>query len=840
MATWSIKHVLQLLIPILVHLEINSASAQRLNFSASSAAHVSTTWTNNEFSVITVNGSNWIFRPVLLKNIRGLDYYAACGFISYHTNETSSDDRFIFGTAFLTMFQGGDGRWIGSRVDNVIWSPSRNKPLHQNGTLQFLPDGNLILKDADGTFLWSTNTSNNSIVSMEIMKNGNLILQDRDNRTIWQSFDHPTDTLLPGQKLTAGQKLVAKVSETNLSEGDYYLTVNQQGVFAFHMSNNSPKKYFNFLVRGEREVIEQSYVKAINGTLALYISSAEPNLPDAVFSVPSPVDYMRFDYDGHLRVYSGGNEPVDILNGMLSECDYPTVCGNLELCSNGRCFCPAGFKRANGSGNNECVEINPTRCEGSHSHGFQELKEVYYFEYVGLEDEAVNETDVESCKQACLRDCSCKVALFRFFSDLSKGYCLLPSPALSLISNDNGEYYNYNSSAFIKLSNDMLNETKSAASARQIRIIVGSVVAAVAVTTAIIGIWIVIRKKRTMDEDFDENIDQLSELPQRFSYQELKVATEDFTRKIGAGGFGSVYEGALGSGEKIAVKCLDYLGRGKKEFLAEVKTIGSIHHINLVKLIGFCIHKQFKLLVYEFMSNGSLDRWIYGKSSDQPTLDWQMRRKIIHDIAKGLAYLHEECRQTIIHLDIKPQNILLDAHLCAKISDFGLSKLIDRDESRVMTTIRGTPGYMAPEWLSSCITEKADVYSFGIVVMEIVCGRKNLDRNESGELVHLLTVFMKKAEEDRLIDMIDNCYNGMQQNVPEILQMMRLALWCLQSDFIVRPSMSRVVQVIEGTSDIEVTLEHNVPHLNNLAAITRKYDFDTTSLVCPSKLSGPR
>ncbi|XP_056170559.1 G-type lectin S-receptor-like serine/threonine-protein kinase SD2-5 [Syzygium oleosum] len=216
-------------------------------------------------------------------------------------------------------------------------------------------------------------------------------------------------------------------------------------------------------------------------------------------------------------------------------------------------------------------------------------------------------------------------------------------------------------------------------------------------------------------------------MPTGFMYDDLRAITDEFSKKLEEGGFGSVFEGTPGDGTKVAVKRLDGFGQIKKSFLAEVETIGNIHHVNLVRLMGFCAEKSHRLLIYEYMSNGSLDRWIFHKSSEC-ILDWQQRKKIIHDIVKGLNYLHEDCRQKIVHLDIKPQNILLDGNFNAKIVDFGLSKLIDRDQSQVVTTMRGTPGYLAPEWLSAAITEKVDVYSFGVVILEIVCGRKIFNR----------------------------------------------------------------------------------------------------------------
>ena len=171
-----------------------------------------------------------------------------------------------------------------------------------------------------------------------------------------------------------------------------------------------------------------------------------------------------------------------------------------------------------------------------------------------------------------------------------------------------------------------------------------------------------------------------------------------------------------------------------------------------MRLIGFCTEKSHRLLVYEYMSNESLDRWVFDKNPEI-LLDWQHRKKIILDIARGLTYLHEDCRKKIVHLDIKPQSILLDENFNAKVSGFGLSKLVDCDQSQVMTIMRGTPGYMAPEWLNSRITKKVDAYSFGVVLLEIFCGRKNFDRSQPEEAMHQIGIFKKKIEEDQLFDL---------------------------------------------------------------------------------------
>ncbi|XP_052879744.1 G-type lectin S-receptor-like serine/threonine-protein kinase SD2-5 [Gossypium arboreum] len=323
-------------------------------------------------------------------------------------------------------------------------------------------------------------------------------------------------------------------------------------------------------------------------------------------------------------------------------------------------------------------------------------------------------------------------------------------------------------------------------------------------------------------------------MPTRFSYEELKNITKNFSNKLGEGGFGSVFHGILPLGSGVAVKHQFNFGAVNKSFIAEVQTIGSIHHFNLVSLVGFCAESSNRLLVYEYMANGSLDRWIFNQNRDL-ALDWQIRRKIILDIAKGLAYLHEECNQKIIHLDIKPQNILLDENFNAKISDFGLSKLIEKDQSRVITTMRGTPGYMAPEWLNLCITEKVDVYSFGIVVLEILCGRRNVDESQQEEDMHLLGLFKRKQEEGQLMDLVDKCSDDMQSNAAEVVEVMKVAAWCLQTEYARRPSMSTVVKLFEDSVDVTGSLNEDF-----LNGITLEPVDTFPSIVLPSMLSGPR
>ncbi|KAI7750161.1 hypothetical protein M8C21_003120 [Ambrosia artemisiifolia] len=231
-------------------------------------------------------------------------------------------------------------------------------------------------------------------------------------------------------------------------------------------------------------------------------------------------------------------------------------------------------------------------------------------------------------------------------------------------------------------------------------------------------------------------LEYASGAPVQFSYKDLQRATKGFKEKLGAGGFGVVYKGVLANRTTVAVKQLEGIEQGEKQFRMEVATISSTHHLNLVRLIGFCSESRHRLLVYEFMKNSSLDTFLFAPEEQLQSvkmLNWESRFNIALGTARGITYLHEECRDCIVHCDIKPENILLDENHNAKVSDFGLAKLVNPKDHRyrTLTSVRGTRGYLAPEWLANLpITSKSDVYSYGMVLLEIVCGRRNFEVSE--------------------------------------------------------------------------------------------------------------
>jgi serine/threonine protein kinase len=251
------------------------------------------------------------------------------------------------------------------------------------------------------------------------------------------------------------------------------------------------------------------------------------------------------------------------------------------------------------------------------------------------------------------------------------------------------------------------------------------------------------------------------------------------------------------------VKKIRSLQQGEKQFRAEVSTLGAIQHVNLLRLRGFCVEASKRFLIYEYMPKGSLESHLFQNVS--MILDWKTRYRIAIGTAKGLAYLHESCRDCIIHFDIKPENILLDAEDVPKVADFGLAKVIGRDFSRVLTTMRGTRGYLAPEWISGeAVTPKVDVFSYGKLLFEIVSGRRNinmLDDEICNYFPARVAIAMNKGED--LLTLLDYKLEG-NANVEELTRACKVACWCIQDDPKDRPTMGQVVKILEGVMQVGI------------------------------------
>ncbi|KAG2713236.1 hypothetical protein I3760_04G167700 [Carya illinoinensis] len=305
-------------------------------------------------------------------------------------------------------------------------------------------------------------------------------------------------------------------------------------------------------------------------------------------------------------------------------------------------------------------------------------------------------------------------------------------------------------------------------------------------------------------------------LPTKFRYRELEEATDNFRSFLGQGASATVFKGILNDGTAVAVKRINGEERGEKEFRSEVAAIANVQHVNLVHLLGYCSNPgEPRFLVYEFFPNGSLDCWIFTRKERLNRrggcLSWNLRYRVAIDIAKALSYLHHDCRSRILHLDVKPENILLDENYRGIVADFGLSKLMGKDQSRVLTTLRGTKGYLAPEWLlEQGVSEKSDIYSYGMVLLEMIGGCRNVcliednkDRSER-KWQYFPKIVNQKMREGKLMEVVDRRLvedGGIDEK--EVRRLVCVALWCIQEKARLRPSMARVVEMLEGRVAVE-------------------------------------
>ncbi|XP_078156785.1 G-type lectin S-receptor-like serine/threonine-protein kinase At5g35370 isoform X2 [Carex rostrata] len=306
-------------------------------------------------------------------------------------------------------------------------------------------------------------------------------------------------------------------------------------------------------------------------------------------------------------------------------------------------------------------------------------------------------------------------------------------------------------------------------------------------------------------------------LPTRFTCEQVEEITSNFQTKIGSGGFGSVYKGELTDKSEVAVKKIEGVGvQGRKEFCTEIAVIGNIHHVNLVRLRGYCAESSHRLLIYEYMNRGSIDQSLF-RLTDK-LLNWSERMNVAIGVARGIAYLHSCCQPKILHCDIKPENILLNDDGHVKIADFGLAKLITPEQSVLFTTMRGTRGYLAPEWImNAAISDRSDVYSFGMVLLELVRGRKNRyepvsvdaqpkwSTTTGGSSVTGCEYFPSVALEMH----VKKCYEELADPrlegnivVREVERVVKTALCCLHEEPALRPNMTSVVAMLEGTMDV--------------------------------------
>ncbi|XP_068648001.1 G-type lectin S-receptor-like serine/threonine-protein kinase SD2-5 [Aristolochia californica] len=683
----------------------------------------------------------------------------------------------------------------------IVWTANRDSPIENSDKFVFDNDGNVYLRSGS-EIVWSTNTSGKGVTAMELQDSGNLVLLNNDSLPLWQSFGNPTDTLLSGQNFTAGMKLVSSPNANGLS---YHLQITS-GDFVFYANFKPPQPYWSMQKDGRRitnKIGGEIYSTALDSnTLRAYDKSLNL-LWQFIFSDTSDPNVTWAAVLGSDGVFSFFNlqngRPVGPESTRIPQdsCHTPEPCDPYYIChSDNRCQCPAVLSSFN------CKPNIGSQCSTKDEVELVSVGDGLEYFATGFVP-PVAKSNLSSCKSLCMNNCSCHSL---FFEEKS-GNCFLFSEIGSLQQSENGSTAY---KAFIKVLSKGSGSSPDEGGTDKKHFPVAVIISIVTVfvIAGLIYCGVVCYRKRSApkpakssSEEEDNFLVELSGMPIRFRYKDLQTATNNFTVKLGHGGFGSVYHGVLPDGMEIAVKKLESIGQGKKEFRAEVSIIGSIHHVHLVRLRGFCAEGTHRLLAYEYMAKGSLDRWIFQKSGND-LLDWDKRFNIALATAKGLAYLHEDCSVKIVHCDIKPENVLLDENFVARVSDFGLAKLMTREQSHVFTTLRGTRGYLAPEWITNyAISEKSDVYSFGMVLLEIIGGRKNYDPSEISEKAHFPTYAFKKVEERKMKDIVDSKLKFVDKD-ERISTAIKVALWCIQEDMHLRPSMTKVVQMLEGLCEV--------------------------------------
>ncbi|KAH7424528.1 hypothetical protein KP509_11G012800 [Ceratopteris richardii] len=756
----------------------------------------------------------------------------------------------------------------------VVWMANRDNPVSPNATLIILkkPSPALALRDANGTFVWLPPVRNISTVVMN--NTGNVyILSGSSGDLQWQSFDDPSDIFVPGQRLRTNHTAVSSRAWNDWRSGYYTLKAEPGGAVLYASFDSQqrmvPYKILNYIFTDSS--LNGSLDSPCNHTAVFYNQDASgvsldqeaPLSPQClqqpgVNSTHSVSFATRIIGDGYrfLRLMPNGDISTffisnssnglqldnDLFTGFYgSPCKLPSYCGMNGLCSSpGNCDCPQLFERIDPfDATQGCKLQTPLNCSLFMKHQFLEVPGADYFANSYLAP-TMTVQNPEDCTNLCLQNCSCTGA----FHNNNTGACHLYEQLQTIQLGSNPQV-----NAFLRVASLPAVPGAGGSASVPKKVIIGIAVGAVSAAAILVGIAVWIGKKlaRKRDEgesDLEEQafLEGLPGLPPRFAYAELEKATECFSKALGSGASGAVYEGYLDFRlaadkrglqtakqqkqiTKVAVKKLtistysNIATASKRQFRAEVATLGNVNHVNLIQLKGFCVEGMHRMLIYEFAENGSLDKWIFtanntGSVADPTamTLSWDIRYRIALDTARGLAFLHEECRDKVVHLDVKPQNILLDSAFRAKLADFGLSRLMEREHGTLQQSVmamRGTPGYMAPEWFHNLpITDKSDVFSYGMVLLELVGGRKNLNTAaETSEEWYLPAMAVKQARSGRIRDVVDmrllqQVHNRVQvedndEALTKMEQLINVAFWCIQGDATMRPSMTTVVLMLE-------------------------------------------
>ncbi|KAL3747771.1 hypothetical protein ACJRO7_016561 [Eucalyptus globulus] len=709
----------------------------------------------------------------------------------------------------------------------IVWSANGDNLAPEGSKVQLTANGGLVLTDPRERELWSSGLNGTGLAYAAMLDTGNFILASASHVKLWDSFSRPTDTILPTQQLNLGAALTARYSEMNYSTGRFNFKLGYDGNLVFYVA---PPQTVPTDAYWASDTVDSGFHLIFNQSGQVYLMDRNGTILNRITSelVPTSGYYQRaiLEYNGVFIQYihpktansSSGRligwsrvsvpVPENICRSIVQHLGSG-ACGFNSYCTLGddlrpRCQCPPGYTPLDSANEmNGCIQdFVPQSCNGSRPETDQfVLREMLATDWpVSVYEQSSGQTE-DWCREACLADCFCTAALFKNGNCWKKNYPL-----------SNGRMGPWeDGKALIKVR---IHDTTSKCTKNDQKknknttlMIIGSVLlsCSVFVNLLLLITYLIYRSFRSRDSKLSPlvQINQVTGM-RTFTYQELQEATYGFKEELGRGAFGTVYKGALGSEDAdfVAVKVLaTRTGESEKEFEREVSAISQTNHKNLVLLLGFCNEGQHRLLVYEFMSNGTLADFLFGAS--RPS--WYRRTEIACDVARGLSYLHQDCTRHIIHCDIKPQNILLDDSLTAKISDLGLAKLLMANQTRTTTGVRGTRGYLAPEWFRNMpISSKVDVYSFGILLVELICCRKNYKPEVEIEAQIVLVDWACDCYHNRSVPKLVESDEEASSDIKRVRRFVMTALWCIQEDPALRPTMKKITQMLEGAVEVPI------------------------------------
>ncbi|KAJ8541226.1 hypothetical protein K7X08_002042 [Anisodus acutangulus] len=734
------------------------------------------------------------------------------------TNRYIIDDETIVssgGTFELGFFNpsGSSNSYIGiwykqtlPHVQTVVWVANREKPITNTSAVQLkvTKPGILALLNDKNETIWSTNTSRSVQNPIAVLlDSGNLVLKDANDDNsesfLWQSFHFPTDTHLPDMKLGKNFKtghevyLSAWKNDNDPAPGEFTRNIDPTGypqVLTKHGTGVSARiGPWNGLRWSGSPIplLDCCHFQLIFNEEEVYYSYSLINSSVLTRLVLTSNGYIQrltwVDRTKRWHIYY--NLPAD-------NCDTHSLCGAYGSCdidNTPTCGCLEKFVAKHpqqwekGDWSEGCVRRTPLDCN----------KEHVFLKYSGIKlpDTKCSQYDwtmtLEECRQVCSRNCSCTAYSSLDISNGDKG-CLFWFGELIDIRklSERGQ------DIYIRMdSSEQVSEAGSNRKKAEILAVSFSLLMAMILLSLILFLYIWKKKKKLkLQDEFELPMFQLSTLTR---------ATNNFSvsNKIGEGGFGAVYKGVLEEGQEIAVKRLSRTSmQGLDEFKNEVIYIAKLQHRNLVRLLGCYIQREEKMLIYEYMPNKSLDSYIFDQTKNR-LLDWTKRYNIINGIARGLLYLHQDSRLRIIHRDLKASNVLLDTYMNPKISDFGMARSVAGNEMEAKTcNVVGTHGYMSPEYaVDGIFSVKSDVFSFGVLLLEIVSSKRNRGFVHEDHNLNLIGHAWKLYKEDRSVELIDEQLAD-SCHVSQVLRSIEVGLLCVQQWPEDRPNMSSVVQML--------------------------------------------